>query len=250
MTIVGEQHRTVDPSEIERFAKLAEEWWDPAGKFKPLHRFNPTRLAFIRDRAAARFGRDTTASSPFHGLSLVDIGCGGGLVAEPMARLGFAVTGIDAGQATIGTAEAHAAQAGLSIDYRATTSETLQAEGRRFDVVLALEIVEHVADRAAFMTTIAGLVAPGGILVVSTINRTAKAFALAIVGAEYVLGWVPRGTHSWSKFVRPSELVADLAPELEIEELIGTVYQPLTASWQLAPRDLDVNYMVLASRSA
>ncbi|HWK47126.1 MAG TPA: bifunctional 2-polyprenyl-6-hydroxyphenol methylase/3-demethylubiquinol 3-O-methyltransferase UbiG [Stellaceae bacterium] len=248
---MAEQRSTVDPAEVERFARLAEEWWDPAGKFKPLHRFNPTRLGFIRDRMAARFGRDIAGTSPFGGLSLVDIGCGGGLVAEPMARLGFSVTGLDAVTQTIHTAEAHAAQAGLSIDYRATTAEALHAEGRRFDVVLALEVVEHVADLPAFLATAAGLVAPGGALIVSTINRTAKAFALAIIGAEYVLGWVPRGTHTWSKFVRPSELVAGLAPHgLAIEELTGTAYHPLTDSWHLAPRDLDVNYMLLATRPA
>jgi 2-polyprenyl-6-hydroxyphenyl methylase/3-demethylubiquinone-9 3-methyltransferase len=238
---------TVDPTEIARFAALAEGWWDPAGKFKPLHRLNPVRLGFLRDRLTAHFARDPAALCPFDGLRLLDIGCGGGLVAEPMARLGFAVTGIDAGAETIATARAHAQQSGLAIDYRAMAAETLADSGERFDVVLALEIVEHVADLDAFLAAAATLVRPGGALIVATLNRTVKSYLFAIIGAEYVLGWLPRGTHEWRKFVRPSELAASLRRNrLRIEEIAGVTYNPLGDSWALST-DLDVNYMAFAA---
>jgi 2-polyprenyl-6-hydroxyphenyl methylase / 3-demethylubiquinone-9 3-methyltransferase len=238
---------TVDPTEIARFAALAESWWDPAGKFKPLHRLNPVRLGFLRNRLTAHFARDPAALRPFDGLRLLDIGCGGGLVAEPMARLGFAVTGVDAGAETIATARAHAQQGGLAIDYRAIAAETLVDSGERFDVVLALEIVEHVADLGVFVAAAAALVRPGGALIVATLNRTVKSYLFAIIGAEYVLGWLPRGTHEWRKFVRPSELAALLRRNrLRIEEIAGVTYNPLADSWALST-DLDVNYMAFAA---
>jgi 2-polyprenyl-6-hydroxyphenyl methylase/3-demethylubiquinone-9 3-methyltransferase len=237
---------TVDPAEIARFAALAESWWDPVGKFKPLHRLNPLRLGFLRDRLTAHFRRDPAALRPFEGLRLLDIGCGGGLVAEPMTRLGFAVTGIDAAGETIATARSHAEQSGLAIDYRAMAAETLAASGERFDVVLALEIVEHVADLDAFLAAAAALMRPGGAFVAATLNRTTKSYLFAIIGAEYVLGWLPRGTHEWRKFVRPAELAAVLRRNrLRVEAIAGVTYNPLRESWSLSA-DLDVNYMVLA----
>lgn len=244
--IAASRSSTVDPAEIARFAALAEAWWDPAGKFAPLHKLNPLRLGFLRDRLAVHFVRDAASLRPFEGLSLLDIGCGGGLVAEPAARLGFAVTGIDAGAEAIATAGAHAEQTGLVIDYRAVAAETLTVAGEQFDVVLALEIVEHVADLAAFLAAAAALLKPGGTFVAATLNRTAKSYLFAIVGAEYVLGWLPRGTHEWRKFVRPSELVAGLRRNrLRAAEIAGVSYNPVTARWALTA-DLDVNYMVLA----
>ena len=239
---------SIDPDEIARFEAMAAEWWDPHGKFRPLHKFNPVRLGWIRDRLLGRFGRDAASPRPLEGLRILDIGCGGGLVAEPMARLGATVTGVDASHRNIEVARIHAAQGGLAIDYRQGTAEELLAAGERFDVVLSLEVVEHVADPAAFLGACAGLVAPGGALFVATINRTPQAFALAIVGAEYVLRWLPRGTHSWSKFVRPSEVAAALRPTgLELREFAGMSYNPLRDAWS-AGRDLGVNYMAFATR--
>ncbi len=248
---------SVDPDEVAKFAALAGEWWDPAGKFAPLHRLNPARLTFIRDRIAAHAGRDPLAERPLAGLRVLDIGCGGGLLCEPLARLGAQVTGIDAAEENVAAAARHAALSGLDIDYRHDTAEALTAEalaaealspgGARFDLVLNMEVVEHVADVAAFLEASAALVAPGGAMTLATLNRTPKSFALAIVGAEYILRWLPRGTHDWRRFLRPSELVASLrAAGLETRELTGVVYNPLTAAWRLAPRDLDVNYMVFA----
>ncbi|WP_374447999.1 bifunctional 2-polyprenyl-6-hydroxyphenol methylase/3-demethylubiquinol 3-O-methyltransferase UbiG [Stella sp.] len=240
---------TVDPAEIQRFAAIAEEWWDPDGKFRPLHRFNPVRLEWLRDRIAARFGRDPAGIRPLAGLRLLDIGCGGGLLAEPMARLGAEVTGIDAAQRNVEVARIHAERMGLAIDYRFATAEELVAEGRRFDVVLNMEVVEHVADRDAFLDAAAALVAPGGLMAVATLNRTPKAWLLAILGAEYVLGWLPRGTHEWRKFVRPSEIVGPLRRNgLAVEAMTGVAYDPLRQRWSLAPRDLGVNYMLAAVR--
>lgn len=242
---------TVDAGEIARFSAIAESWWDPDGKFRPLHRFNPVRLAFIRDRLAARFGRDPRGRRPFAGLRLLDIGCGGGLLAEPMARLGFEVVGIDAAERNVAVARLHAAQGGLAIDYRVATAEALAAAGERFDAVLNMEVVEHVADPTLFLAAAAALLKPNGAMIVATINRTPKAFLLAIVGAEYVLGWLPRGTHRWSKFRRPSELVGALRPHgLEVVEMAGAVYDPLRDAWSLSPSDLDVNYMIVATRPA
>jgi 2-polyprenyl-6-hydroxyphenyl methylase/3-demethylubiquinone-9 3-methyltransferase len=242
---------TVDTAEVDRFAALAERWWDPQGEMRPLHRLNPTRIAFIRDRLADHFGRDRQSLTPFEGLRLLDVGCGGGLLAEPMARLGFRVTGIDAAERSLAIARAHAAETGLAIDYRFATAEHLAAAGERFDAVLAMEIVEHVADRELFLAAAAGVEAPGGALSAATLIRTPKSFLLAIVGAEYLLGWLPRGTHRWSKLVRPSELVTPLRRHgLAVRELTGVAYDPLSGAWSLAPRDLDVNYMLFATRPA
>ncbi len=243
---------SVDPDELAKFAALAGEWWDPAGKFAPLHRLNPARLTFIRDRIAAHAGRDPLAERPLAGLRVLDIGCGGGLLCEPMARLGAAVTGIDAAEQNVAVAAEHAAEAGLDIDYRHSTAEELAAEilsgsGAGFDLVLNMEVVEHVADVAAFLQASAALVAANGAMALATLNRTPKSFALAIVGAEYLLRWLPRGTHDWRRFLRPSELVATLrAAGLETRELTGVAYDPLTGAWRLAPHDLDVNYMIFA----
>src|SRR5579872_2901007 len=203
---------SIDPAEVAKFADLADAWWDPAGKFRPLHRLNPTRIAYIRDRAAARYGRDPLSPAPLAGLAILDIGCGGGLLCEPLARLGGKVTGLDAAERNIAIARRHAELGGLAIDYRAGSAEDMAASGRRFDVVLTMEVVEHVADPASFLGAAATLVAPGGLLIVATINRTAKAFALAIVGAEYILRWLPRGSHDWRRFLKPSELAALLRP--------------------------------------
>ncbi len=240
---------SVDRAELAKFAAMAQAWWDPDGKFAPLHRLNPVRIGYVRDRVAARFGRDPLRPLPLSGLRLLDIGCGGGLVCEPMARLGATVTGIDPVPRNVAVARLHAEESGLAIDYRpATVEEMAAAAGERFDVVLALEVVEHVADLRAFLAACAGVLAPEGILILATINRTAKAFLLAIVGAEYVLGWLPRGTHDWRRFVRPSQLAAALrAAGLALGELTGVAYDPLGGGWRLS-RDLDVNYMAVAAR--
>jgi 2-polyprenyl-6-hydroxyphenyl methylase/3-demethylubiquinone-9 3-methyltransferase len=246
---------SVDEDEVAGFAAMAEAWWDPAGKFAPLHRFNPVRIGFIRDRLAARLGRDPRAPKPLEGLRLLDIGCGGGLLAEPMTRLGARVTAIDAARRNIEVARLHAEQSGLEIDYRHTTAEALAEAGEHFDAILNMEVIEHVADVGAFLGACADLMPregpiPGGVMFVATLNRTAKAYALAIVGAEYVLRWLPRGTHDWRKFVRPSELAAALRPYgLEVRELAGVSYNPLTDQWRLG-RDLDVNYLAVVSRPA
>ena len=237
---------SIDPDEVARFAAIAEAWWDPNGKFRPLHKFNPTRLAYVRDHLAAHFGRDIRARAPFAGLRLIDIGCGGGLVAEPMARLGFSVTGVDATERNIGVASAHAAEQDLAIDYRFAAAEDLVAAGERFDVVLALEVIEHVADPAEFLVSVGRLVKPGGVAIVATLNRTAKAFGLAIVGAEYVLGWLPRGTHTWSKFLKPSEVAGGLRRAgLTLQDLSGVSYDPIADKWSLGT-DTSVNYLMMA----
>ena len=242
------QSLSVDPEEVAKFSRIAAEWWDPQGKFAPLHKFNPVRLAFIRQEAARHFGRSTQGLRPFEGLSLLDIGCGGGLLAEPMARLGFAVTGADASERNIGTARAHALESGLEIDYRATTAETLAAEGCAFDVVLNMEVVEHVADVAAYLDACAALVKPGGLTIVATLNKTLKALALAKFGAEYVLGWLPRGTHDWNRFLAPAELRVMLEDAgLSILKTQGVSFDPLAWDWKLSS-DVDVNYMVVAGR--
>lgn len=241
---------SVDPAEIERFSAMAAEWWDPQGKFRPLHKFNPVRLGFIRDRIAAHFGRDVTAQAPLSGLRLLDIGCGGGLVAEPMARLGASVLGADAAERNIGVARAHAAESGLGIDYRCTSAEALAADGERFDVVLTLEVVEHVADLNGFLACCGQMVKPGGLLIAATLNRTLKAYALAIVGAEYILGWLPRGTHDWKKFVQPHELAQGLRRAgLTMQDVTGVSYDPLADRWSISG-DTDVNYMMVAVKGA
>ena len=239
---------TVDPAEIARFEAMAGEWWDPQGKFRPLHKINPVRLAWIRDRLAGQFGRDTAGLRPFEGLRVLDIGCGGGLVAEPMARLGAQVVAIDASALNIEIARTHARQSALEIDYRCTTAEALMAAGEAFDVVLSLEVVEHVADVDRFLAACAALVTPGGTLIVTTINRTPQAFALAIVGAEYILRWLPRGTHQWSKFVRPAEIAAALRKTgMTLRDLVGMSFNPLGDTWRISS-DLGVNYIAVATR--
>lgn len=245
MTSLGS---TVDPAEIEKFRRMAEEWWDPHGKFRPLHRFNPVRLGFLKDRLCRHFGRDPKAGRPLAGLRLLDIGSGGGLVAEPLTRLGADVVGIDATARNVEVARIHAVESGLAIDYRHAAAEDLAEAGEAFDAVLALEIVEHVASLEAFVAASARLVRPGGLMVVATLNRTLKAFALAIVGAEYVLGWLPRGTHDWKKFVRPAELEAAMrAAGLGLKETAGVAFNPILDRWSLGS-DLDVNYLAVATR--
>ena len=239
---------TIDDGEVERFSKLAAEWWNPSGKFKPLHKFNPVRLAYIREQLGLNFGLDLSAARPFEGLSVLDIGCGGGLISEPVARLGATVVGADAGATNIEVARIHAAQSGLAIDYRATTAEAIAAGGEKFDVVLALEVVEHVSDVPFFLSSCADMVKPGGLLLVATINRTLKAMGFAIIGAEYVLGWLPKGTHQYSKLVRPEEIRAPVeAVGLSMIDETGIVYHPLADAWRPS-KDMDVNYMMLARR--
>ena len=241
---------SIDPDEIAKFEAMAAEWWDPAGKFKPLHMMNPVRLDYVIDQIAAEFGRDRRAARPFEGLRILDIGCGGGLIAEPMARLGATVTGADAAAGNIAVARLHAAQQGLQIEYHATTAETLLEEGRDFDVVLALEIVEHVADPAAFVRMCRDLLRPGGLAVVSTLNRTARSFGAAIIGAEWIMRWLPRGTHEWNRFITPDEL-AEMAEGagLTMVDRRGMVFNPLSWRWSLSSRDLSVNYAVTARRT-
>jgi len=239
---------TLDRDEVARFAKLADEWWDAQGVFKPLHRINPTRLTYIRDQLCRTFGRDPKAGASLQGLSVLDIGCGGGLVAEPLARLGADVTGIDPASENIEAAKAHAKGAGLDIAYRPMTAEALAKEGRGFDAVLLLEVVEHVPDVPLFLKTVAPLVKPGGVMILSTLNRTLKAYALAIIGAELILRWLPAGTHDWNRFVTPDELKGGLkAAGLSAGDITGLVYDLLADEWRLS-RDIDVNYFATAVR--
>ena len=239
---------SVDPGEIAKFSAMAAEWWDPTGKFAPLHKFNPVRLGFIRDIAAAHFDRDPKSLRPFEGLTLLDIGCGGGLLSEPMARLGFAVTGADASEKNVRTAQTHAEAGGLPVTYRATTAETLAGEGLLFDVILNMEVVEHVADLPAFLAACATMVKPGGLMFVATLNKTLKSLALAKIGAEYVLGWLPRGTHDWSRFIPPNVLQALLEEtRLNILKKQGVAFDPLGWDWKLSS-DMDVNYMLVATK--
>lgn len=249
MTATAGTAGTVDPADVARFSAIAAEWWDATGKFRPLHRLNPLRLAYIRDTVCRRLGRDPLAPEPLKGLRVVDIGCGGGLLAEPIARMGATVVGVDASERNVKTAATHAAETGTAVDYRATTAEALAAGGERFDVVLAMEVIEHVADVDLFVRSCADLLAPGGVLFLATLNRTPKSFALAIVGAEYILRWMPRGTHNWRQFLRPSEVAAAVrAHGLAIKDLTGVTYSPLSDEFRLNPRDLDVNYMGWAER--
>ncbi len=239
---------TIDPSQVEWFSKMAAEWWNPNGKFKPLHKFNPVRLAYIRDRICENFGRDPRGHQPLSGLRVLDIGCGGGLLSEPLARMGATVVGADPSDKNIGIATTHAADSGVSVDYRAVTAEELAAAGETFDIVLNMEVVEHVADVPLFMSTCAGMVRPGGLMFVATINRTLKARALAIFAAENVLGWLPRGTHQYEKLVRPQEAEQPLhTAGMEIIHRTGVFYNLLQDRWNLSP-DMDVNYMLLAKR--
>ena len=240
---------SVVPDDVARFTAIADEWWDPRGKFAPLHKFNPVRLAFIREQALARFGRDPKAREPFTGLRLLDIGCGGGLLSEPMSRLGFSVTAVDAGVANIAAASAHAKAGGLAIDFRCTTAEALLAEGvQPFDVILNMEVVEHVADPAAYLASCTRLLAPGGLMILATLNRTLKALALAKYGAEYVLRWLPPETHDWKKFLTPDEVRAMLAAEpVTVDGPFGVAFNPLTGKWSRSS-DTDINYMMTVSR--
>ncbi len=239
---------TVNDAEIAKFVAMAEEWWDPKGKFKPLHKFNPVRLTYIRDNLCIHFGRDPNSIRPFEGLRILDVGCGGGLLCEPLTRLGATVVGIDAAERNIAIARIHAEQAGLDIDYRATTSEALVAAGESFDVVLNMEVVEHVDDVPLYMKSCADLVGPGGLMFTATLNRTARSWALAVIGAEYILRWLPRGTHDWNRFLTPEEIGAQLKRNgLNIIGQTGVVFHPLADDWRMSP-DMGINYMVLAQR--
>jgi 2-polyprenyl-6-hydroxyphenyl methylase/3-demethylubiquinone-9 3-methyltransferase len=243
-------HSSVDTQEVAKFSALAEEWWNPLGEFAPLHRLNPLRLGFIRDTAARHFARDTFALLPFAGLSLVDIGCGGGLLTEPMARQGFTAFGIDASEESVAIATAHARTTNVAASYRCAVVETLAEEGSTFDIVLNMEVVEHVTNVPAFLASCATILKPGGLMIVATINRTLKAFALAKLGAEYILGWIPRGTHDWRKFVGPPRLRAELEEAgLEVLKIQGVAFDPLAWNWRLSP-DTDVNYMVVAAKAS
>lgn len=250
MATATQDDSTLDRDEVARFDAMARTWWDAKGPMAVLHKFNPVRLAFIRDEVCAHFGRDPKAVAVLDGLSVVDIGCGGGVLSEPLARLGASVTGLDPAPNNIAVARAHAEAEGLSIDYREQMIEALVAEGARFDIVLAMEVVEHVADVEAFVASCCAAVKPGGLLVMATLNRTLRSYALAIVGAEYVLRWLPRGTHDWEKFVTPDELSGAIERNgLACGEPTGVVYNPLSDRWS-ASRDTGVNYMVAARRPA
>lgn len=240
---------SVDPAEIAKFQAMAADWWSPTGKFAPLHKFNPVRLGFIRDRAVEHFRLNGAARAPLEGLRILDVGCGGGLVAEPLARLGAHVVAIDAGEANVKAAMVHAESHHVDVDYRVGTVEGLISGGEeKFDIVLSLEVVEHVADPARFLADCAALVKPGGLMVIATLNRTAKAFALAIVGAEHVLRWLPPGTHEWTKFVTPDEArAAMVGAGLEVEAPIGVTFNPLSDKWSIT-HDAAVNYMLVGER--
>lgn len=241
---------SVSEEEVARFTAIAESWWDAKGKFRPLHQINPVRIAYIRDRVCARFDRDPLAPRPLEGLTLLDIGSGGGLLCEPMCRLGARVTGIDAGERNVAVAKLHAEQSGLDIDYRHASPEALAQTGETFDVVLNMEVVEHVGDLDVFLAASAALVKPGGATVVTTLNRTLKSLALAKIGAEYILRWLPPGTHDWRKFVKPSELAHLLrAHGLVVDDLSGMAYLPMKDEWVLKPDDLAVNYLAFAHKS-
>lgn len=241
---------TIDQSEVDRFSKMAAEWWSPDGKFKPLHKFNPVRLTYIRDHAAKHFDRNPHDQKPLEGLRLLDIGCGGGLLCEPMTRMGANVVGADASETNIEVAKIHADQSKLDIDYRAETSEALAANGEKFDIILNMEVVEHVADVDLFLTSCADMLNPGGLMFIATINRTMKARALAIIGAEYILRWLPRGTHQYERLVRPTEITAPFnACGLTLVDQTGVFYNPLQDQWNLS-RDMEVNYMMVFERKA
>ena len=239
---------TLDPREVGQFSTLAAEWWDPNGKFKPLHKLGPARIGYLRDEIMRHFGR-TGADRPLSGLRVMDIGCGGGLVAEPLTRLGATVTGIDPGTETIAAASAHAAEEGLAIDYRACRIEDVASSRETFDVVTCLEVVEHVPDVSAFLSTAAQTVRPGGLLIASTITRSLRSYALAIVAAEYVLGWLPRGTHDWNRFVTPDEMAIYLKRAgLDAPRFTGLALNPLRDEWRQSS-DTAVNYFAAARRS-
>ena len=235
---------TIDPAEVAKFEAMAAEWWDVQGKFKPLHMLNPCRLDYITAQIAAEFNRDLTAANPFDGLRILDIGCGGGLLSEPMARLGATVIGADAAERNIPVAQVHADQQGLKIDYRHTTAEALVDEGEQFDAILNMEVVEHVADPLTYLTACHDLLSPGGLMVCSTLNRNAKSYVKAIIGAEHIMRWLPKGTHEWSKFITPNELF-DLLQNAGLEPVDkkGFVFNPIGWSWFISEKDLSVNYV-------
>ena len=242
---------TVDPGEIAKFEAMAAEWWDVNGKFKPLHMLNPCRLDYITTQIAAEFDRDLKTREPFKGLRILDIGCGGGLLAEPMARLGADVVGADAAERNIPVAQVHAEQSGLDIDYRHTTAEAMAAAGEQFDAVLNMEVVEHVADPLAYLTACQQLLKPGGLMVCSTINRNPKSFLMAIIGAEHIMRWLPKGTHEWNKFITPDELFELIKNAgLEPVDRTGFVFNPIAWSWSLSDRDLSVNYTTASVKPA
>lgn len=242
---------TVDAEDVARFSRIADEWWDETGKFAPLHRMNPTRLSYLKAQILRHYGQHTQNAQPLYGLNILDIGCGGGLVSEPLARLGAKVTGIDASEKNIAVASQHAKQSGLGIDYRAMPPEILAEQTTQYDVVLALEVAEHVADLQEFYTMVARLTKPGGLSILSTINRTAASYALAIIGAEYVMRWLPKGTHQWSKFIRPSEMARGLsATGLTVRNVCGISYHPIRKIFSLQPSDLKVNYFLSATKPA
>jgi 2-polyprenyl-6-hydroxyphenyl methylase/3-demethylubiquinone-9 3-methyltransferase len=246
--MANESATTIDQDDVDRFSAMAAEWWDPTGKFKPLHKFNPVRLQYIRKTVIEHFGLDQKTAQPFEKLRFLDIGCGGGLLCEPMARLGASVVGADASEKNIEIAKLHAKQSELKIDYRATTSEALEAEGEKFDVILNMEVVEHVADVDLFLKSCAHMVKPGGLMFVATINRTQKARVLAIFMAENVLRWLPKGTHDYEKLVKPSEIDAALeGTGVSVFDRRGVFFNPLADEWRLS-KDMDVNYMVVAKR--
>ncbi|MET3901176.1 2-polyprenyl-6-hydroxyphenyl methylase/3-demethylubiquinone-9 3-methyltransferase [Devosia sp. UYZn731] len=241
---------TINDAEVAKFTAMAEEWWDPKGKFKPIHKFNPVRLAYIREHVLAHFHRDGSVMRPLEGLTILDVGCGGGLLCEPLARLGATVTGIDAAERNIKIATLHAEQSGVAVTYEATTSEALAAQGQKYDLVLNMEVVEHVDNVPLYMKSCADLVAPGGLMLTATLNRTARALAFAVIGAEYVLGWLPKGTHDWNKFLTPDEIKALITRNgLVVTDQTGVVYHPLADDWRKS-RDMAINYMVMAQRPA
>jgi 2-polyprenyl-6-hydroxyphenyl methylase/3-demethylubiquinone-9 3-methyltransferase len=244
--------KSVDPAEIANFVAMADEWWDESGKFKPLHKFNPIRIGYVRDQVVNHFAIDqdeaVTKLKPFKGLRFLDIGCGGGLLSEPIARMGATVVAADAAEKNIQIASVHAEKMGLDIDYRHTTAEDLAKAGETFDVILNMEVIEHVADMEGFMEACCKLLKPGGIMFVATLNRTAKSFAMAIVGAEYVLRWLPKGTHNWKKFLKPSEVARAVRNYgLTVEDLAGASYNPFEDRWHLS-KDLSVNYLLCATK--
>ena len=247
--ILSQFDRTIDAGEINKFAAMAEEWWDEDGKFKPLHRLNPVRITFLKDHIATHFSRDPSDFSPLSGLNILDIGCGGGLIAEPLTRLGANVTGLDASERNIEVARLHANKMGLEIEYKAAAASDLVKCGYQFDAVVNMEVIEHVADVDEFMKDCTSLIKPNGLMILATLNRTAQSYALAIVGAEYLLRWLPRGTHDWRKFIRPSELAGLCRKNaLDLAKLCGLRYNPFSSSWNLAERDLAVNYIAVINR--